>query len=395
MYRTRAVLALLVALLAFAARGRAEEDEPAFRGKKLSDWLTMLREDKDVKRRRVALIAVEQIGPAKSRKVLPAVVTALREDPEEQVREASARALGRLILRAVARREDKAEEPPRLDNVRDALAAALRTDKSGGVREAAATALGHLGEEARTVVGALALALQDKHPGTRAAAAEALRKLGKEAREAVPELQQVVKDKNAEAMTRAQAALALGRVGAPDALAAVPALKDVLADAKAPADVRKAAAEALGELGKAAADAAPALGAALTAKTSDTPLRRAAAAALDGLGPDAKPALPALTLALKDEDRFVRCQAMHAIGRIGKELAPGNKEVVIGLLRCLDDSVIEVRVAAVETFGALGAEGLGPDTKAVLDRLSDAARDSNKAVREAAAEALKKIKGTP
>lgn len=395
MYRTRAALALLFALLAFAAAGRAEEDEPAFRGKKLTDWLTMLRQDKEVKRRRAALFAVEQIGPAKSRQVLPAVVTALREDPAEQVREAAARALGRIILKAIARRDDKSGEPPRLDQVRDALAAALRTDKSGGVREAAATALGHLGEEARAVVGVLALALQDKHPGARAAAAQSLRKLGKEAREAVPELQQVVKDKKAEAMTRAQAALALGRVGAPDALAAVPALKDVLGDAKAPADVRKAAAEALGELGKDAADAAPALGAALTAKGSDLPLRRAAAAALDGLGADAKPALPALTLALKDEDRFVRCQAMHAIGRIGKELAPGNKEVVIGLLRCLDDSVIEVRVAAVETFGALGAEGLGPDTKAVLDRLADAARDSNKAVREAAAEALKKIKGTP
>jgi hypothetical protein len=54
-----------------------------------------------------------------------------------------------------------------------------------------------------------------------------------------------------------------------------------------------------------------------------------------------------------------------------------------------------VRIAAVETLGTLGAEGVGDDLKAVTDRLDDATRDTQKAVADAAAAALKKIKGMP
>jgi HEAT repeat protein len=210
-------------------------------------------------------------------------------------------------------------------------------------------------------VGALAIGLKDASPETRAAAA-ALRRLGPDAREALLEIQQVLQDKATERATRVQCALAVGRIGAPDAL---PALKEVVGDAKAPFEVRKAAAEALGQLGRDAAPAASALGQALTAAGTDYRVRREATAVLDAIGPDGRDALPDLIKALKDEDKYVRCHSLRAIGRYGKELGPETKTAVTALLHCLDDSVLDVRVAAIETFGAQGAEGLGTDLKAV------------------------------
>jgi HEAT repeat protein len=387
---TLAVPALL--LLALPAPGRAADDDPVIQTKKLSEWLKMLESDPKPERRRAALLAVELIGPRRSRKVVPALVAALR-DAEERVREGAAAALGRIADKAVNASE-RADDL-RLDAVRDGLATTLRGDKSARVREAAATALGRMKGEARGAVGALAAALKDANPGTRAAAADALRRLGPDAEEALPEIQQVLQDRAADRATRVQCALAVGRIGAPDALPALPGLKEVLADTRAPAEVRKAAAEALGQLGKDAAPAASALGQALTAPGTDLSVRRESAAALDAIGPEGRAALPALIQALKDEDKFVRCHSMRAIGRYGKDLGPEAKAAVTGLLRGMDDSVLDVRVAAIETLGTLGAEALGADLKAVTDRLTDATRDSQKVVSEAAATALKKIQGMP
>jgi HEAT repeat protein len=86
---------------------------------------------------------------------------------------------------------------------------------------------------------------------------------------------------------------------------------------------------------------------------------------------------------------------MRAIGRYGSDLGPEGKAAVTGLLRCMDDGILDVRVTAIETLGALGADGLGADLKAVTDRLTDATRDSQKVVSEAAAASLKKIQGMP
>jgi HEAT repeat protein len=249
--------------------------------------------------------------------------------------------------------------------------------------------------EARGAAGSLAAALKDPHAGTRAAAADALRRLGPASVEALPDLQQVLADSAADRATRVQCVLAIGRIGPPEALTALGTMKEVLADVKAPTDVRKAVCETLGLLGKEAAGAAPVLGQTLTASTSDVTLRRAAAVALDELGAEGRIAIPSLKKALKDEDKFVRCHAMHVLGQYGKELGPHTRDVVTGLLQAMDDTVLEVRVAAIETLGTLGAEGLGPDTQAVMDRLADASRDSSKAVSQAAAAALKKIQGMP
>ncbi|MGL4550467.1 MAG: HEAT repeat domain-containing protein, partial [Gemmataceae bacterium] len=92
---TRTVLFLLAVGLGAAGVVRADEDEPTLLDVKLSAWIKMLDAGKTPKERRKAALAVEQIGHAKSRLVVPALVKALRDDKEELVRVAAARAIGR------------------------------------------------------------------------------------------------------------------------------------------------------------------------------------------------------------------------------------------------------------------------------------------------------------
>jgi HEAT repeat protein len=409
------VLTLLLCLVPAApGLARDQDDDPVFRGRRLSEWIELLRgENQEAMRslallaaggsaerpiavalarsRRAGLIGVELIGPLKSRKVLPAIITALRDDPSELVREGAANSLGRLAPRCL-------EKMLRFVEAREALVAALRTDRSGAVRQAAAAALGQLAqvkpEEVESAVSVLGAALKDAHAGTSNAAAETLRRMGKEARAAVPELQQAVRDRNADPLTRIPAAQALGLIGSPDALPALAVLKEVLADVKALPDIRRAAAESIGKLGKDADDAIPLLASILTSN-APVEVRRAVAGALDEFGADARPALAALKKALKDDDKFVRCLALHTIGRMGKELGADTRDVVTLLLQALNDNLIEVRVAVLETFGNLGQEALGDDAKAVLERVTALTRDPQKDVREAADNALKKLKTQP
>jgi HEAT repeat protein len=350
--------------------------------------------------RRAGLIATELIG-VRSRKVVPALLDALRDDLDPRIREGAAQALGRLA--------PKAKANIRLNEVRDGLTTALRTDPSSSVKQAAATALGVYDPENRDTetrelrlvhdltpsLPVLLAALKDPAPLVSNAAAETIRRMGHEARDAVSDLANILKDPKIDELTRVPVAQALGRIGAPEAVAAVPVLKDVLADTRAPKDVRRAAAESLGRLGKESPEVAQLLGAVLTGTDVPVEVRRAVAAALDQLGDDAKPALPALKKALTDDDKFVRCLAMHTLGLLGKELGGETKDVVTRLLRALDDSVLEVRVAALETFGNLGVEVLGDEAPAVEARVEKMTRDPLKEVREAADNALKKLKKTP
>ena len=387
---TRSFLAVpVVLLMALTPLVRAEDDDPSYRGKKLTEWVELMQNGKNYDQRRAGLLALRLIGPRKSRKVTSALIAALRENSDEKIRAAAASTLGDFAAKA---RED--DDLP-IDKIRDALAAALRTDKANQVREASARALGEMKGRAYGAVGVLAGALKDSHAGTRTAAAEALRKLRKASFEAIDELQAALKNDKLERSTRMHCAYALGLIGAPDAVPAVPVLKDVLSNAKNDAELRKACALALGEIGKQAADAVPALAAALSAKGSEVVLRRAAAEALDQIGAEARPALPELRLALKEGDQFVRSLSLHAISRMGGELGDERKETVLGILTCMDDNVLEVRVAAIEALGNLGADGVGDQLRAVINRLTEARRDPRKAVGDAAEVALKKLQSMP
>src|SRR5947209_8287426 len=146
---------LLIALFGFAlsvllpAAGRAGQE---VRGKKTAEWLRILLDEKEPKKRRAAIIALEIIGP-KGDRVLQGLGIALKQDPEPEIRREVAQAIGRMG-------EDARLAIP-------ALTAALNVDKDGTVREAAARALGGLVPHSRSGVPELARALQDSYPGTR------------------------------------------------------------------------------------------------------------------------------------------------------------------------------------------------------------------------------------
>ncbi len=414
-------LLVLVALASVRTAARADDD-PELRGRRLSEWIELLcgqRTEADrkalapalgsgasqpaawhtyaVQQRRLGLLAVEVIGPGKSRNVLPALDAALQDDPDDKIREAAALALGRCATRLVDNVKDAVRVDPTLERkkvmpelgpVRDALATAMRGDKSPRVREASAAALGKLEWTAALAVPALAQALKDESPTVRTAAAESLRRIGEDAAEALPALQDVLKDDKADKVLRSLAAKVIARQGT-DVEVNLELLLKVWHDPAAPNEVRADVGEALGNLKKTAA--ATDLGTELANAKNDLTVRRAAAVALDSFGADAKPAVAQLRTALKDDDKFVRTLAMHTLGQIGRGLGDERKNVVKDLVAALSDRVLECRVAAIETLGALGADGLGDDLPAVVERLTAAKNDTQKAVREAAENSLKKL----
>ncbi|MFL5245134.1 MAG: HEAT repeat domain-containing protein [Gemmataceae bacterium] len=388
----RIILAALTWFTCCLQIGLAQNEEPVVYKRPLSEWLATLKGDKTDKNRRAALIALGEIG-LRSRKVVPAVALALRQDESATVREAAAQLLGRLAFKATDLLQD-ATGAVRVGLIEDrkqaleALMEALRADKVAKVRTASGTGLGRLGPDAAPAVAALAAALKDKDDTTRAAAAEALGRIGRDAGEAVPALLDCLKDKKADRFVRMFAAFALGRTEG-DSAVVVPALSETLADPACPSDVRKAAAEALGQIGRSAADSVPILVSALTKEpTKQTvDIRRAAATALDRIHPEAKAVLPDLKAALKDDDKFVRSQILHLLGRLGNEGADAVPDVI---QRLKDDQVLEVRLAAIEALGALGV-----NSKEVIEALTAASRSSVAAVRDAAKEALKKLPPEP
>jgi len=158
--------------------------------------------------------------------------------------------------------------------------------------------------------------------------------------------------------------------------------------------LRVTVAETLGQLVR--RNSVPDLQAVLAQKSASVELRRKCVEALDKFGPDAKPALPELMKAAReDKDKFIRTTALHALGGIGKDLGADSRAVVKDLLTICNDPIFEVRLAAIETLGNLGAEAIGADLPAVLNKLNDLSKDSQRAVRDTAADAVKKLKPTP
>jgi HEAT repeat protein len=391
-YWLAASLVILSLTAGAPVRASIEDEEPTVQGKKLSEWITMLKTDKEEKRRRVSLIAIKIIATKlDTAKTVPPVVTASREDASDSVRKAATQTLGDMALSAQdyldprkANKEKKKSEIAQqtLKLAMEGMIDALGSDKSADVRQTAAESLGRLGKDGRSATDALTAALKDKADPVRAAAAESLGRIGPDAKSAAPMLVETLRDRKADRSVRLFAAFALGRIDPTPPNLAVAALGEALQDADTPADVRKASADSLGLLGKAAEDAVPALAEALK-DMKNVELRRAAAIALGQVGPPAMKALTELRSATRDEDKFVRSHAVHAVAGLGKDAADAIPELV-RLVK--DDTVTEVRVAAAEALGLLGVKS--PDA---MDALTTASRSSQTVLREAAMEALKRL----
>ncbi len=410
----------LATLTAVAGIVRADDGEPELRGRKISEWIEMLRghagesgrrtalfavgaaaaepgiwQPMLIQQRRAGLLAVEIIGPGKSRLVFPAVLTALHGDPDDKMRESAAATLGRLGGRMVdevkdANRIDPSvdrKKPLPLNEVREGLAEAMRGDKSPRVREACAVALGKLEWSAKNAVPALAQALKDDNSAVRAAAVEALRRIGNDASDALTALQEVAKDEKGDRSMRTQAIHAIARLDK-DSPVDTGLLLKLWHDPATPVEIRVAVADALDQL--AITSAAADLGTELAIAKNDLEVRRGAAVALVHFGADSKPAVPHLRAALKDDDKFVRSLSMNALGKV-KDLGDERKGVIMDLCNAFKDRVLEVRVAAIETLGVLGTDGIGDELPMVVERLKEATRDGQKSIRDVAQATLKKL----
>jgi len=348
-----------------SARGGGDE--------KVNKLIVQFLQDKDVNKRRLALLELEIVGP-RVKGVLQAMGIALEKDPEPVVRRDVALALARMGADAQA--------------AISALAYALKTDKDDEVREIAAKALLQMAPHSGRALQQLVDALHDSHSPTRAAAAQAIKTLGEQSKTAVPQLIEYLKspkDKKADAAARMHVALALGRVGEEGAKGTA-VLIAVLSDAAEDVMVRAAAADSLGRPGPDSKAAAKPLADILGSTKNEQSLRFAAVKALAKVEGDTKQVWPALKIGLADNDATVRILAVRAAGPYGKE----EPEVVKTLAKLArNDDNVEARLAAIQELGLIGAAAKAAET----DLRYIMEHDEREAVREQAALALKKISG--
>jgi HEAT repeat protein len=363
------LLGLALSLL-LAPAGRAAGDSKTVAGRTRSEWLKMLLKEKELKKRRAAVIALEVFGP-KADQVLQGLTIALEKDASPVIRRQVAAALGRMGADA------KSTLP--------ALTTALTDDKDGSVREAAARALEGLVPHSRVAVAELARALKDSYPPTRTAAVSVLKELAAEARPAMPHVLELLKgggDKNNEPLARVYAVQIVGRLALADK--AVPLLTAVVGDTRDDSQVRTAAAVALERYGPKAESASARLAEVAADAKADTGLRQKALTALGRVSPDARAVWPAVRKVLADKNSGLRGQAVRVAGPLGKQ----EKEVIPQLEKMArEDGNVEVRVAAIQELGVLG-----PAAKAAEKTLTKLANDPRASIRDAAVEALKLVR---
>jgi HEAT repeat protein len=399
----------------------------------LGKLLALVLKDPDAGVRAAAATAVGDIAfdlkagaglAMKDKNALPILTQALKNDADARVRRGAVYAIGAFGTAAA----------PALADVRGAL----HDRAAPAVRQNAAWALGRLGKDApREAVEELANALQDQAPLVRRDAATALGEIGlpgakpgvvklidlvgsehqlgsngdqvvlrtaletlvnlvgEEHRPKAGVIKPLVLDKDPvtgqvqDPDTQRLAALVLGNMGGPDAVAALAVLSRVLNDPD-PRNQETAAA-ILGNLGK---DAAPAVGelAEILVDPKRTPgTRRNAALALRAIGPDAARAVPALVAVLKDRNgnAEVRKYVAEALMQINY---PANREAIPELIKVLrdrsDDLQVRLRalwaVRMVKPLTELGA-------LEALEEALDEPGQQNKIIRYEAGHSLAKL----
>jgi HEAT repeat protein len=278
-----------------------------------------------------AVVALERLGPP-SEPATPVLLAILRDDPNPDMREASARALG-----AVSRAQQV---------VRSLVVALADPDQL--VRESAAQGLESIGPAAAPAAATdLERLLADPWPAVRAAAAAALSRLDPQAaggelptpeprhEEIAPMMEHLLEGlRSGNERMRGISTFELGKLG-PEAAGAVPLLAELYARDRN-LDVRWSAAWGLGKMGRAAADAVPALVRGLV-HDADPDVRAQTAWALGRIGPAevewSTLIVDVLATALTDEDSLVREEAATALARF----EDGAQAARPALDRCVSD----------------------------------------------------------
>lgn len=376
----------------------AFEEEPIFQGKKFSEWEAMLKVDsnyskltdaekeKSSRSRRAGLIALELMANSLDKRILPSMVRVLENDPEEKLRETAALSLTRVALKM----SEKTKSSSTRQYAAEVLKESLEKDKSIRVKEIAASSLGKMVPESAPAIPALILGMKQKDTGLRVAAVDALRRLGPEAKAAAPDLRVLAIDATADIISKSFAFLALGNLKDSEA---IPVLLQTVQDAKMPLELRLPAANAISMMGgEAGGRVAEKLGLLLIDEGTPKDLKIALSITLDSQESFAYPAWKSMVPALKDRDAAVRSIILHCLGSIGAKLQKDFKMVQTAVLGCVNDSALEVRLAAVETLGRWGPE-LSDDE--VVKKVESLTKDTAKEMRETAATVLKRLKGTP
>ncbi len=342
----------------------AQTDEVVL-GKKGSQWIEILKTHKETKYRRASLIALELIG-GKSRGVTAALYEALERDTEPEVRRETALLLNRMGAEARGAARELVET--------------IRRDKSAAVRAAAAKSLGgRLKDQSRPYVPEIIELLKDQDAGVRAALVEAMRDLEDAAVPALPRLMKLAKEKNEDRFTRLYSIQIISLQGL-ESPEAGKFLREIFEDKTDATNLREIALEGLAR--REDTGFALLFGGALDEK--EVKIRQVAAGALAKLGGKAREAWPAIQKGLKDPDPLVRLQLIRGTGALSRSI--DDAITSLGEAAVKDDATENV-LAAVQELADLGRRA--EKTAPVLTRLAE--NDTRASIRQAAADALKKI----
>jgi HEAT repeat protein len=248
------------------------------------------------------------------------------------------------------------------------------------VRRAAARAMVEFNGDPKTVAPLLVKALQDEDDTVVANAIAALSALG-------PRALEQIDNALANKQLRHYALRLIGRLG-PEAASAVPAVIDALGKAgDAPDDIEfiREAQIALSAIGPAAKAAIPALIKSVGSENDE--ISASACYALGKMGDAARAAIPALQRAEESESLVVQAASVFALWQIQPTRPARRLKATVLLVKALDSDRELVRAGAATMLGELGT--VGATAKEKLQQVSE--NDDAQIVREAAAEALKKL----